>query len=89
MDRIIYPNGDTVAVFIPADGVDIADIADAVVPEGLPYRFIDEADIPDDRAARGRWSADFNDPDGISQGYAAWLAAHPPEEPQDDEETEQ
>jgi hypothetical protein len=51
MQRIIYPNGDGVAVIIPAEksGLPIEEIARKDVPEGVPYRIVATADIPIDR----------------------------------------
>ena len=55
--RIIYPtdNGG-VAVIIPADcGLTIDEIAAKDVPEGKPFKIVDDADIPTDRTFRNAW----------------------------------
>ncbi len=55
--RIIYPtdNGG-VAVIIPADcGLTIEQIAAKDVPEGVPFKIVDVADIPADRTFRDAW----------------------------------
>jgi hypothetical protein len=71
MNRIIYKKPDnSVAVIIPAqevlDAVGLASIANKDVPEGLPYWFADETEIPSDRSARHLWVMDESagDPDG-------------------------
>lgn len=67
--RIIYQNeGGGVAIIIPAPncGLTIHQIAEKDVPTGLPYKIVDAADIPEDRADRDVWSVDLADlNDGI------------------------
>lgn len=55
--RIIYPTDDGgVAVIIPADcGLTIDEIAVKDVPEGKPFKIVDDADIPTDRTFRNAW----------------------------------
>ena len=55
--RIIYPTDDGgVAVIIPADcGLTIDEIAAKDVPEGKPFKIVDDADIPTDRTFRAAW----------------------------------
>jgi hypothetical protein len=55
--RIIYPTDDGgVAVIIPADcGLTIDEIAAKDVPEGKPFKIVDDADIPTDRTFRNAW----------------------------------
>ena len=55
--RIIYPTNDGgVAVIIPADcGLTIDEIAAKDVPEGKPFKIVDDADIPTDRTFRSAW----------------------------------
>ena len=55
--RIIYPTDDGgVAVIIPADcGLTIDEIAAKDVPEGKPFKIVDDADIPTDRTFRSAW----------------------------------
>lgn len=56
--RIIYPteNGG-VAVIVPAKecGMTIEQIAAKDVPQGVPFKIVDEADIPSDRTFRNAW----------------------------------
>ena len=55
--RIIYPPDDGgVAVIVPADcGLTIDEIAAKDVPEGKPFKIVDDADIPTDRTFRNAW----------------------------------
>lgn len=39
-------------------------IARKDVPQGLPFRIIPRTDLPEDRADRDLWDADFSNPDG-------------------------
>lgn len=66
--RIIYPNGDGVSVVVPGKGWDAAVVARKDVPAGIPYRIVDESDIPEDRSERDLWTADFSNPDGHGEG---------------------
>lgn len=56
--RIIYPTPDGgVAVIIPAPkcGLNIEEIADKDVPEGVEYKIIDVSEVPTDRTFRNAW----------------------------------
>jgi hypothetical protein len=56
--RIIYPTDEGgVAVIIPASecGLAIEEIAAKDVPAGKPFKIVDVADIPTDRAFRNAW----------------------------------
>ena len=56
--RIIYPTDDGgVAVIVPAPecGLTIEEIAAKDVPAGKPFKIVDVADIPTDRAFRDAW----------------------------------
>lgn len=67
--RIIFPTDDGgVAVLIPADGWSVEQVARKDVPAGVPYRIVDESDIPADRSERDLWTADFSNPDGHGEG---------------------
>ncbi|MEE9905552.1 MAG: hypothetical protein K4305_09040 [Chlorobium sp.] len=75
MARIIYPDGDGIAVIIPAAcGLSINEIARKDVPAGLPYKILEVTDVPADRTFRDAWEADFTDPDGYGIGSDAWFA---------------
>ncbi len=56
--RIIYAtDGNGVAVIVPAEecGLTIEQIAAKGVPEGVPFKIVDVADIPADRTFRDAW----------------------------------
>lgn len=67
---IVYPQPSGVfAVVYPtqeclADNSLLA-IAEASVPEGVPFKFVNLSEIPADRAARSVWSVDMAAPDGF------------------------
>lgn len=69
--RIIYQNDDGgVSVIIPAPdcGLTVAEIAAKDVPTGKPYRIVDAATIPTDRATRAAWRVD---PADLTDGVGA------------------
>lgn len=74
MARIIYPLGDTIAVIYPNGSLPIESVARKDVPAGVPYRIINEEDVPLDRSQRDLWTADFSQPDGHGIGAEAWFA---------------
>lgn len=51
---VIHPTG-----VIPMEAVALKD-----VPPGLPYRFVNDEDIPSSRIDRDAWKVDFSHPDG-------------------------
>lgn len=80
VERIIYPNGGGVAVLIchdaggaPLCDLPIGEIARKDVPAGVPYRIINDTDLPADRSQRELWTADFSEPDGYGIGAEAWF----------------
>lgn len=68
--KIIFPtdlsdlSAATVAVLYPTGELPIEAVAFKDVPEGVPYLFANDEDIPSDRTFRGAWTADFRKPDG-------------------------
>lgn len=59
MTRIIYPNQrNGVSIIIPTDELPIDAVAAKDVPPGVPYRIIDDCDIPVDRVFRDAWIYD-------------------------------
>lgn len=82
VQRIIHPianGGIAVLICHRADGTPLSslpmtEIARKDVPAGVPYRIVDEADIPADRSQRDLWTADFSQPDGYGIGAEAWFA---------------
>ncbi len=56
--RIIYPTDDGgVAVIVPSPdcGLSIEEIAAKDVPQGVPFKIVNAADIPTDRTLRDAW----------------------------------
>jgi hypothetical protein len=75
---IIHPNPDTpnqICLVCPAEDCNIAleEIARKDVPAGLPFKFIDEADIPREFDYFAAYEADFSKPDGYGIGQEAWI----------------
>lgn len=63
--RILHPNGlGGVAVVIPTGELPVEIVARKDVPKGVPYLFVNDEDIPEDRTFRDAWTADFSNPDG-------------------------
>lgn len=74
---IIYPNNSGgVALIIPVVecGLTIEEIARKDVPAGVPYKIVNEADLPADHTFFDAWEADFSNPDGHGIGHDAWFA---------------
>ena len=75
MARIIYQteNGG-VAVIVPADEAlanhTIKEIAEKDVPSGLPYKIVEDSDIPSDRSFRNAWEVEESDlTDGVGSEH--------------------
>lgn len=72
---IIFPNENGgVAVVLPALEclLSIENIGRKDVPQGVPFRIIDVADLPDDRTFRTAWEADFSNPNGYGDPLGYW-----------------
>ena len=75
MARIIYQteNGG-VAVIVPADEAlanhTIKEIAEKDVPSGLPYKIVEDSDVPSDRSFRNAWEVEESDlTDGVGSEH--------------------
>ena len=75
MARIIYQteNGG-VAVIVPADEAlanhTIKEIAEKDVPSGLPYKIVEDSDVPSDRSFRDAWEVEESDlTDGVGSEH--------------------
>jgi hypothetical protein len=75
--RIIYATPDGVAIIIPTGELPTEVVARKDVPQGVPYKIVDVAEIPSDRTFRSAWEAETFTPDGTGdpEGYAAEKAA--------------
>jgi hypothetical protein len=66
MNIICYPNENILSLIIPTiKVVNIDNLAKNTVPYGVPYKIIQNSDIPQDRQFRDAWSLDFSNPDGF------------------------
>lgn len=78
--KIIYTNEDGgVSIVIPTDEalsfMTIDEIAKKDVPTGLPYKIVEDSEIPTDRASREAWVVDISLlTDGIGADYSAGSA---------------
>lgn len=72
--RIIYSTDEGgIAVIIPTGELPIEEVARKDVPDGVPYKIVDTADVPTDRTFRSAWEADMTNPDGYGIGADAWF----------------
>ena len=64
---IIFQNDDGgIAIIFPVvSDLTVDEIAEKGVPEGVDYRIIDIALIPEDRSTRDAWEFDFSSPDSV------------------------
>jgi len=76
--KVIYatPTGG-VAIIHPTGELPIEVIARKDVPQGVPYKFVEDSSIPTDRTFRNAWVAEPFEPDGLGdpEGYWAEQAA--------------
>ena len=70
MKRIIFKNGDGVAVIAPSphwEGT-MDELAKKDVPTGKKYKIVDESDISSDRTFRNAWEVDESQlTDGVGE----------------------
>jgi hypothetical protein len=66
MKKIAYQDVDGNLNIITPVLVDILieDVARRDVPEGIPYKILEDSDLPTDRTFRNAWELDFTNPDG-------------------------
>lgn len=66
MKKIAYQDVDGNLNIITPVLVDILieDVARRDVPEGIPYKILEDSDLPTDRTFRNAWELDFANPDG-------------------------
>jgi hypothetical protein len=56
-------------------GLTLEEIALKDVPEGIPFKYMDAALLPEDQTFRNAWEVDFTTPDGVGAGAVKWFAA--------------
>jgi hypothetical protein len=78
MKAIIYPHQDHLAVTFGIEDSDAVRIALLVTPVGVPYRIIDESELPLDQTYFNAWTADFSQPDGVGVSRAEYERLYPP-----------
>ena len=75
--RVIYKTEEGgVAVLIPAaealEKYTMKQLAEAYVPEGLPYKIVDASEIPADRTFRDAWDIDKSElTDGVGGSHTS------------------
>lgn len=75
MKVVIFKNdAGSLSILRPIDGngLTVEQIAVKDVPAGVPFRIIDESDLPEDTRYQAAWTADFSAPDGVGLGDEAW-----------------
>lgn len=78
--KVIYAKPDGgVAILIPTGELPIEEVARKDVPQGVPYKIIEDSAVPTDRTFRDAWVAEPFEPDGYGDpdGYWADQAAAP------------
>lgn len=66
---IIHPNSTgNVSVTIPSGEISLEEVAKKDIPYGVPYKIIDNAELPSDHTFFNAWEADFTNPDGYGLG---------------------
>ena len=75
--RIIYNsiniNGQSnLHLLYPQENIPIETIAKMFVPQGVPYKIIDESEIPSDKTFFRAWEAVIDEPDGYGSSESYW-----------------
>lgn len=66
MRKIIFPDGaGGISIASPASEYQerLAELAAQIVPDGMPFRILEDAAFPQNRDHRAAWMFDFDDPD--------------------------
>jgi len=53
--KILYPTETGVAIIHPTGELSIEEVAAKDVPQGVPYKIVEDTDIPSDRTFRNAW----------------------------------
>lgn len=70
---IVFPFEQGIAVIKPTGEIPIEEVARKDVPAGVPFLFVDAANLPGDWTFRAAWQADFSAPHGYGIGAKAWF----------------
>jgi len=70
--RVIYQNGDGVSILIPTGELPVEVVARKDVPQGVPYKIVEDSEVPDDRTFRAAWEAEEFEPDGYGDPDGYW-----------------
>ena len=57
--KIIYPTETGVAIIHPTGELSIEEVAAKDVPAGVPYRIVNDDEVPSDRTFRNAWKEDL------------------------------
>lgn len=80
---IIYPQEDNRIVLVyPTGEIPLLEVARKDVPAGVPYKFVERENLPEDMTFFEAWEADFSSPDGYGIGADAWFAEQAAKEQQ-------
>jgi hypothetical protein len=53
--KIIYPTATGVAIITPSGELSIEEVAAKDVPAGVPYKIVNDDEVPSDRTFRNAW----------------------------------
>ena len=70
--RVIYQNGDGVSILIPTGELPVEVVARKDVPQGVPYKIVEDTEVPDDRTFRAAWEAEEFTPEGFGDPEGYW-----------------
>jgi len=75
-EYVIFPHVDgTISILILGPcGLSTQEIARKDVPDGVPYKIVQAADMPADWDFSEAWEVDFSNPDGFGVGHQKWFA---------------
>ncbi len=79
-DLIIYPSSDRpggICLVTPTDLLPLEEVAKRDLPAGVPYKLVNNTDLPADHDFFNAWEADFTEPDGYALGIEEWTAQNP------------
>jgi hypothetical protein len=78
--KIIFTNAEGgLSIIHPTGELPVEDVARKDVPQGVPYKIVEDSAVPTDRTFRNAWVAEPFEPDGYGdpEGYWAEQAAAP------------